>query len=251
LKSAEKAFSTAADDAQRAEARELRGNIYLAVRPDGKNFKRAEDDYRAAAALNPAWPEYHLRIAIALFKQSHDDEGKQEAQRYLQLDPAGRYASEAQGMIDNPRTGRFQPAPGFQLSTLQGETITREQLSGKVVVLDFWATWCQPCRESVGDPRDLVKKYPSDQFVLISISADNDEQKLRQFLTQKKMDWRQCWDQQGGVRTLFGIHAFPTYLVIDADGLIRERIQGMNPQESVVHRLKETLPSLFDAKTGK
>ena len=248
LKSAEKCLATAADDGQRAEAHALRGDLDLSPQLDKKKLKAAETEYRAAAELDPRKPHYHLKIAVALFKQSRDDEGIVEARRYLELEPNGQFAVEAQKFIANPNRARGLPAPQFRFTTLQGETLTLETLAGKVVVLDFWATWCVPCRESVGELRELVKKYPQDKFVLISVSGDKDEQKWRQFIGEKKMTWRQCWDKGGQIGDLFGIRAIPTYLVIDGDGMIRERIQGLDPRDSVVHRLKETLPSIFAAK---
>jgi thiol-disulfide isomerase/thioredoxin len=117
-------------------------------------------------------------------------------------------------------------------------------LSGRVVVMDFWATWCPPCRESVPELKDLTRKYPSDRLVLISISADEDENSWKEFVAKKKMDWPQYRDSDRAIMRAFGVHSFPTYLVMDGDGIIRQRIMGLNPRETVVHRLKETLLSM-------
>lgn len=80
--------------------------------------------------------------------------------------------------------------------------------------------------------------------MLISVSADKDENQWRDFVGKKKMDWAQYRDSDGRILNLFGVHSFPTYMVIDGDGVIRERITGLNPQESVVHRLKATLGAM-------
>ena len=80
--------------------------------------------------------------------------------------------------------------------------------------------------------------------MLISVSADDDENAWREFVAHKKMDWAQYRDADKTIRSAFGIHAFPTYLVIDGDGIIKQRISGLDPQESVVHRLKATLAQM-------
>ena len=251
LTSAGKCLDTAADDAERGVAHIIRGDVYLGMPPSSKNWKAAEAEYRAAVQMQPSDALYHLKLAVALFKESNDNEGLQEAQRCLALNPDGELAASVQQLIANPERARRPFAPEFHLTTLKGETIGLQDLSGKVVVLDFWATWCGPCRESIGELKDLVKKYPQDQFVLISISADSDEQKWREFVAQKKMEWRQYWDHEGNMRRLFQVQEFPTYFVIDRDGSIRDRLVGINPQDSVVHRLKEALPALFAAKPTK
>ena len=110
--------------------------------------------------------------------------------------------------------------------------------------MDFWATWCPSCRESVPELKDLTRKYPSDRLVLISISADEDENSWKEFIAKKKMDWPQYHDSDRTIMRAFGVHSFPTYLVMDGEGIIRQRIVGLNPRETVVHRLKETLRSM-------
>jgi len=123
-------------------------------------------------------------------------------------------------------------------------------LAGKFVVLDFWATWCPPCRASVGELKELTRKYPRDRVVLISVSADKEEDKWRDFVAKKEMDWHQYRDPAGTIQRTYGIHAFPTYIVIDTEGIIRQRIVGENPQQSIVARLKSTLATLT-ADKGK
>jgi thiol:disulfide interchange protein len=99
-------------------------------------------------------------------------------------------------------------------------------------------------RESVPELKALTRKYPTDKLVLVSGSADKDESAWRDFLTKKSMDWAQYRDSDRKVLDTFKIHAFPTYLVITGDGVIKQRIVGMNPRETIVHRLKETLASM-------
>ncbi len=253
LKSIEKAMHTASDDRQRAQVHDLRAETFLGAsnatpKPDEKKLKLAEVDARASVQLDREYPNYHLRLAIVLFKELLDAEGKLEAQRYLDLAPDGPDSAWAKSVIHDPRRAREKFAPEFELTTASGDKVALANLSGKLVVLDFWATWCPPCRDSIGDLRELTRKYATDQVVLISVSADQDQRAWSTFIADKKMNWAQYLDQSGSMRRLFSVHAFPTYIVIDGEGVIRDRIVGENPQQSVVHRLKETLQTLTPQK---
>jgi thiol-disulfide isomerase/thioredoxin/Flp pilus assembly protein TadD len=244
LNSIEKALVVAPDDRMRAEGHVLRGDLLMAM-PEAKRLNEAEDEYRKGLQLDTTVPEYHLKVAIALFKESRDPEGLTEVRTYLELAPAGNWAEYARKLQVNPRRARENYAPDFRLTTLQGQKIDSEELRGRVVVLDFWATWCPPCRESVPELKELTRKYPAEKLALISISADQDEERWRDYVTNKKMDWSQYWDKEGNMRKVLNVHAFPTYIIIDQDGVICERIVGMNPQETIVHRLKERLEAML------
>ncbi len=277
LKASEKALKAATNDEQRASAHELRGEIlrvevtgeahsamfehqvsggYVELRPSAgqvekasaKPLAAAEQEFRAAVALAQDNATYHLALARILFLESRDDEAKQEAQRYLQLAPDGHDSKWARDAIENPRRARERFAPDFEVTTRSGDTVSLSSLRGKFVVLDFWATWCSPCRESVGELKDLTRKYSKDDVVLLSVSADFDGKEWRSYIAQRKMDWAQYWDEDTTIRRLFDVHVFPTYIIIDRDGVIRDRIMGMNDKESVVHRLKQTLQTLTPEK---
>jgi peroxiredoxin len=276
-KTTDKALNAATDDSQRAQAHDLRGLIKLAVvqaransshvseevsgmfvelksnspqldKISQKGLSEAEQEYRTAVQLDRDDPGHHAGLARVLFLESRDESAKREAQVYLALAPDGQDSRWIRTALKDPRRARNYFAPDFEVTTLSGEVVSLESLAGKFVVLDFWATWCPPCRESVGDLKSLTRKYPKDSVVLLSVSADLGAQEWREFIAQRKMDWPQYWDQDHKISKLFGVRAYPTYIVIDRDGVIRARIVGENPEESVVHRLKETLQTLTPQK---
>ena len=244
LSSCDKAVNVAANDAERAEGHSEKGDIFRGS-GDNKRLKEAESEYQAAMQLNPALAETHIRMAIALFKESRDAEGREQLAAYLKLAPTGQYAGYAKRLEENPRRAREQYAPEFQMTTVKGQKISSRDFLGRVVVMDFWATWCPPCRASVPEIKELTKKYPSDKVVVLSVSADDDDVKWREFIEKKNMDWLQSRDADNQVRNLMDVHAFPTYIVIDSEGIIRERIVGDNPQQSIVGRLKDKLQKML------
>jgi tetratricopeptide (TPR) repeat protein len=241
----DKAVATASDDGVRAVAHNLKGTAMLSIegtqnKPD-KNLQAAEGEFRTAVQLEPKSAVFHLNLARALLRESKDDEAKQELQSCLELHPDEKMVSEAKLLMSDPRRGREKFAPEFEVSTLHGQLVSLKQLAGRVVVMDFWATWCPPCRASVPELKELTRKYPSEKLVVLSVSADDDDHVWREFVSKKNMDWTQYRDSDHKMRDMFGVHSFPTYLVIDGDGIIKERITGLNPQQSVVARLRTTL----------
>jgi thiol-disulfide isomerase/thioredoxin len=92
------------------------------------------------------------------------------------------------------------------------------------VLLDFWGTWCPPCVESVPALRDLNKRFAKDPlFKMIGVSTDSDEAKWRGFVDKNQMVWTQYLDRDQHLRRAFEVRAFPTYILIDAEGIIRFR----------------------------
>lgn len=241
IKSCDKAISCAADDDVRVASHRLKGTLLQRTGNDPKQLRAAESEYRTALEVKKDDAMTHLNLGITLLKESQKTEGIEELNSYLRIAPDGPDSGYARKLMAHPEEAGLALAPDFKVETLDGQQISLDQLGGKIVVMDFWATWCSPCRNSVSELKDLTKKYPSSKLVLISFSADQNQQAWRDFISKKNMEWPQYWDHDGQIRKEFAVNAFPTYIVIDPDGFIHERIVGLNPQESVVYRLKNTL----------
>lgn len=237
---ANKALLLAALDSDKAVAHNLKGEISVGRGNDPKTLAESEAQFREAVRLAPDDANFHLNLARCLLRQSKDDKAMVELNECLQQHPSPAAAHLAKRFLADPRRGREDIAPDFDITTLQGDHISLSQLAGKMVVLDFWATWCPPCRDSVPELKELTRKY-QDGLVVISISGDDDEGHWREFVSKHEMTWHQFRDSNHFMLRTFGVHAFPTYLVLDGEGVIRQRTVGRNPQETIVHHLKQFL----------
>jgi peroxiredoxin len=230
IESCEKAIEFGDSDTHLlAHAYNIKGLAFQA-QADGKDQKRLHDAelaFRQGIAADAAQIPIHYNLGVTLMQENQDPDGIAELKKYLQLLPNAASATEARKLIENPRRARENYAPDVSITTSDGEFISLEDLHGKVVLLDFWGTWCPPCRASVPDLRALHKKYGKDSsFVMIGISSDSDEEKWKDFTAKNQMVWPQHLDRERRVQHAFNVHAFPTYIVIDEEGIVRFRSVG-------------------------
>jgi thiol-disulfide isomerase/thioredoxin len=135
------------------------------------------------------------------------------------------------GLAAAPQNG--DPAPAFTLKTLDGKTMTRDSLKGKVVVIDFWATWCGPCIKALPEIKELRQKNAGQPLVVVSVSVDEQRAPVEEFVRKNGMDWPQVWDNQGQLAgKVFQVASLPSYVVIDAQGRIAYRQKGWAPMSS-------------------
>ena len=233
--SCDKMIEFAGGDTQKqAQAYNLKGVAVqmLAEAKDQKKLQEAEALFRQGLALNTDLPVLHYNLGSTLLQESRDPEGIVELKKYLELVPEGSNAESALKLIENPRRAREAYAPDFSLTTSEGEHVSLDELRGKVVLLDFWGTWCPPCVASVPELRDLRKRYAKESlFVMISISSDGIEEKWRDFIVKNQMVWPQYLDRDRKVQHAFNVRAFPTYIVIDHEGIVRYRNYGASPDK--------------------
>lgn len=127
------------------------------------------------------------------------------------------------------KTEDLSQAPDFTLRTLNGQVITLSQLKGKVVLLDFWATWCGPCRESVPHLVQLYRNYQERGFELIGMSKDHSEdiELVRKFIKRMEVPYPIIMAPDEVARK-YRVTGLPTAVLIDRKGVIRQRIVGFN-----------------------
>jgi cytochrome c biogenesis protein CcmG/thiol:disulfide interchange protein DsbE len=144
------------------------------------------------------------------------------------------------------REKRLETAPDFTLSSLSGEEIRLSQLRGKTVFLDFWATWCGPCRESVPHLVSLYKTHRENGFVIIGVSVDKGESDLvRRFAASMDIPYP-IVIATGDLERQYGVTALPTGFLIDREGRIRDKFLGFSP--SIAKQLDAKVAALTSEK---
>ncbi len=109
--------------------------------------------------------------------------------------------------------------------------------SGKVTLLDFWATWCGPCRHALPGLKQLQAAYRGDQLEVISISEDENEGAWHDFVAQNQMNWTQRLDLNHQMMRQFGARSLPTYVLIGKDGRVLQQYVGDDPGEPILERI--------------
>ncbi|NWG03102.1 MAG: TlpA family protein disulfide reductase [Syntrophaceae bacterium] len=119
-------------------------------------------------------------------------------------------------------------ASDFSLKALNDQEITLSRLRGKVVLLDFWATWCSPCRESIPHLVQLYRTYRENEFEIIGMSIDKGgEMVVRHFAKSMEIPYPIVMTPEDVARA-YRVTSIPTLFLIDREGKIRERITGFN-----------------------
>jgi len=125
-----------------------------------------------------------------------------------------------------PHNTGLRPAPAFSLTDLSGRTVSLSDYRGKVVVLDFWATWCDPCKREIPHFIEMQDKYASQGLQVLGVSMDDDEPPVREFQQQFKMNYPVAMGSPKLADQYGGILGLPITFVIDRNGRITARHVG-------------------------
>jgi thiol-disulfide isomerase/thioredoxin len=148
------------------------------------------------------------------------------------------------------RIGPGSVVPDIEGTDLDGKKVKLSSYRGKVVLLDFWATWCGPCVAMIPHERELVSKLSGKPFALLSVSVDDDKATLTDFQSKEKMPWAHWWDGvKGPVAKMFRVRAYPTLYLIDAKGVVRKKWVGAPKSDELDKAIDEALAG--DSKDKK
>ncbi len=137
-------------------------------------------------------------------------------------------------------------APDFTLPDLDGNEVRLSEFRGKVVFVNFWATWCPPCRAEMPDIESLYQEYKDEGLVVIGIDIGEPEATVRRFVQQGGYSWTFVLDSDGAVAANYNIRAIPTSFFIDREGVIQAVNIGAMTKRGMEAMLAEammTVPS--------
>ncbi|MBY0124521.1 TlpA disulfide reductase family protein [Bacillus sp. S/N-304-OC-R1] len=129
-----------------------------------------------------------------------------------------------------------QLAPDFELSDISGKTVKLSDYKGKKVLLNFWATWCPPCKSEMPHMEKLHNKYKNDRFEILAVNVTTSEKNrnnVDQFVEDYKLTFTVPLDENGKVFQQYGIMAYPTSFFIDSDGVIRKKVLGAVDEDAM------------------
>jgi peroxiredoxin/Tfp pilus assembly protein PilF len=270
LKTCDQMLALAPNDAIRAQCRNLNGMALVKTGyADHSGFAKAVEQFRMALDLDPLYTRVHFYMGVILLLENHDAEGIAELKTFLASDPDGDEADEAQSYIGDPNHAREGPdsndagsndvktqqakessetdskkpspivgtqATDFSFINSQGQRMNLRDLRGKVVLLDFWATWCPTCRRAMPGLKWISEQAHQSKFVMVSISDDENESVWRDFIASHHLDWTQAKDADGRFLTKIyptGKRGIPDYFLIDADGIIRKHYVGWSEAQDL------------------
>ncbi|SNT20277.1 Thiol-disulfide isomerase or thioredoxin [Granulicella rosea] len=154
----------------------------------------------------------------------------------------------AQHFAENPALSMSKMAPAFTVTALDGSRFTLDEMGGRVVLIDFWATWCGPCNEELPHMKKIAKEFAGQPLVIISISWDSDEKKWKDFINKQEMTWVQYRDADHKLTDMFGIHSIPHYFTIDSDGVLTTEMVGSG--SDVEGKLKKLIKRANESKAA-
>ena len=221
------------------------------VRHKDELYGRAHEELSKALEAFANFPDALFADGLALGHLKQDDAAKAQFEKFVKMKKPEDAPDRQRALryISQPDLVRARLAPAFAVTTVDGQRVSLDELQGKVVLIDFWATWCAPCREALPHVKEIAKKFQDQPFVVLSISLDDDDKKWRDFLAKNEMTWPQYCDGgfTGPIARMFGVQAIPHTFTIDADGVLQDEKIG---DSSIEGKLKKLVAKARDMQSA-
>ena len=219
---------------EKSYAETARGRVFfLKAEPQsGSQFdttllNAADDAFKKALILDPKNSTALFTDGQVLVHLGRIEAARAQFKTCLDsITPSNPIYVRTQRYAKDPAQVLLQLAPAFSVTTLDGGRFNLDQMKGRVILLDFWATWCGPCMQELPQIKQIARDFTGQPLVILSISWDEDGQVWRRFVAKNGMTWPQYRDTSHRIGRLFGVEALPGYFTIDADGVLTSELLG-------------------------
>lgn len=133
-----------------------------------------------------------------------------------------------------------EPAPAFTARTLDGSTASLEEFRGRVVVVNFWATWCGPCRVEMPE-FERYQAQMGGQVAILGVNLQEPPSLIEPFVRQYGLTFPILLDESGTIASLYRVTGLPMSVILDRSGIVRERVIGAMTQEVLTRRVERLL----------
>ncbi len=182
-----------------------------------------------------------LIIAIALVIFSGSSTQKKTATAAQSVQTQQQQPVQNSSVASTPEQ-QYPEAPDFELPDLNGKNIKLSDFKGKVVFLNFWATWCPPCKREIPGFINLVNKYGKDGFIVLGVAVDPREfDKVKPYAQTVGVNYPVVYDKKGVSQLYGGIRSIPTTFVINREGKVVGQIVGSRPEQTFEKIIKSLL----------
>ena len=197
-----------------------------------KNPKRAEQSLEKseaalarASAYDPTDEPLRMLHAHVLAALHRDEDASREFIACAAIPgTSSTECTRALKLSHNAELGRLEPAPSFKATTMDGQPVSLDALAGKVVLIDFWGSWCHFCVRDSGYVQSMLDSFDPKSFVLLEVDEGDTPDTWSNYVKSNRMQGVQVQDANRQLQSLFHVSGFPTYIILDRDGLIHNRV---------------------------